>query len=466
MRRAIIRIDRLKGVIVDAAAARVLFEQHAIHTVKLGGSDLDGAYRGKRLPAEVFLQGAEQGFAQCDVIFGWDIAEDLVPNLRFTGWESGYPDIIALPDLSTLALVPWEPGVVSVICDFRMEDGSPVTISPRHVLQRVIARASAAGFDPFSALELEFRIFRETAASLRAKGWLNLEPLSPSNSCYSIWRSSVDDDVVGGLVRQLTAAGIPIEGYNREHGPGMYEVNMVYGPTLLAADRSMMFRDSIKQLCAQQGLTATFMAKWNDREDGCSGHIHQSLQQAGQNIFYDASSPHHLSPTLEHFTAGILATMPEFCALYAPNVNSYKRLVPGTWAPTTVTWGIETRTTSVRVVPGSSKSTRVETRTPGCDVNPYLGMAAALAAGLHGIEQQLPLPPRATGNAYELPPDVAPPLPRTLRDAVALFEQSALARDWFGADFVDHYVAMRRWDVAQYERVVTTWERERYFEMV
>ena len=452
---------------MDLAAARALFATNSIHTVKIGAADLDGAYRGKRLPAETFLDGAEDGFAQCDVIFGWDIAEDLVPDLRFTGWESGYPDIIAVPDLDTLAVVPWELGVASVVCDYRHEDGRPVAIAPRHVLGRVVERARALGYEPSTALELEFRLFRETAESLRAKGWENLQPLSPSNSCYSIWRASGDDAVLGQIVRQMAAYGIPMEGYNREHGPGMYEVNITYGPAMLSADRAMLFRNGVKEVCAQQGLTATFMAKWSDQEDGCSGHLHQSLwDAAGRNVFYDGGGEHHMSQTLRHYAAGVLRTMPEFLALYAPNVNSYKRFVSGTWAPTTVTWGVETRTTALRLVPGTAKSTRIETRTPGCDVNPYLGMAATLAAGLYGIERELEMPPRASGNAYELPPDVAPPLPRTLGEAIELFEHSELAREFFGAEFVDHYVAMRRWEVAQYNRVVGAWERERYFEMV
>ena len=452
---------------MDLSAARALFATHSIHTVKIGGADLDGAYRGKRIPAAIFLECFEQGFAQCDVIFGWDIAEELVPGLRFTGWESGYPDIIAVPDLETLAVVPWEPGVASVICDFRHEDGRAVSIAPRYVLKRVVERARSLGYTPSSALELEFRIFRETAESLRAKGWESLQPLSPSNSCYSIWRASGDDDVIGHIVRQMDAYGIPMEGYNREHGPGMYEVNIKYGPTLEAADRAMLFRNGVKELCTQRGLTATFMAKWNDKEDGCSGHIHQSLWDGeGRNLFFDAHKEHHFSEALHHVAAGVLATMPEFTALYAPNANSYKRFVSGTWAPTTVTWGVETRTTALRLVPGSAQSTRLETRTPGCDVNPYLGMAAVLAGGLHGLEQRLELPPRAQGNAYELPPEVAPPLPRTLGEAIELFARGALAREFFGDDFVDHYVAMRRWEVTQYNRVVGAWERERYLEMV
>lgn len=452
---------------MDLSAARELFDTHDIHTVKIGGSDLDGAYRGKRVPAAAFLDGAAGGFAQCDVIFGWDIAEDLVPNLRFTGWESGYPDIIAVPDLATLVPVPWEPGVASAICDYRHEDGRPVEIAPRHVLARVIGRARAAGYEPSTALELEFCLFRETAASLRAKNWEDLQPLSPSNSCYSIWRASADDDIVGHIVRQMIDYGIPMEGYNREHGPGMYEANIAYGPALLSADRAMLFRNGVKELCARMGVSATFMAKWNDRRDGCSGHIHQSLWDgAGRNLFYDASGDHHLSGALRHYAAGVLATMPEFTALYAPNVNSYKRFVAGTWAPTSVTWGVETRTTAVRLVPGGAGSARVELRTPGCDVNPYLGMAAALAGGLHGLAQGLELPPAARGNAYALSAAEAPPLPRTLGEAIELFAASKLARDYFGDLFVDHYMAMRRWEVAQYNRVVGAWERERYFEMV
>jgi glutamine synthetase len=444
-----------------------VIKEHTIHTVKIGIPDMDGVYRGKRVPVSNFLDGMEGGFAQCDVLFGWDIAEDLIPNLKFTGWDTGYPDVWMKPDLSTFSPVTWEDGVAQVVCDFVGEHGELIPISPRAVLKRVLERAAARGYRVELALELEFRIFRETQASLRAKNWRDLTPISPTNSCYSIHRASGDDFLLGTIMRQMNAAGIPIEGYNREHGPGMYEMNLHHATGVLAADQAMLFRNGIKEMCLQHEMTACFMAKWNHDQDGSSGHLHQSLwDKAGNNIFYDASAPHHISEAMQQYAAGVLKLLPDFLAMYAPNINSYKRYIVGTWAPTTATWGYETRTTALRVVPGSPKATRLENRAPGADTNPYLAMAASLAAGLYGLEHKLELPPPARRNAYELSEEEAPPLPRTLEQAIERFNKSDLARECFGEDFVDLYVAMRRWEVDRYNRVVDEWQRERYLEMI
>jgi glutamine synthetase len=453
---------------MDEARVRGLIDDRGIETIKLGGPDLDGAFRGKRMPVRMFLAGLEHGFAQCDVIFGWDIAEDLVPDLRFTGFESGYPDIIARPDLSTFRVVPWEENVASVVCDYTDEHGAPTAVSPRHVLNRVLDRAADQGYRLELAAELEFRVLRETAQSLRAKQWDNLEPLSPSNSCYSIHRATGDDFIFARIRKMMEEHGIVIEGYNREHGPGMYEMNLHHATGVAAADQTMLFRSGVKEMCQQEGLTATFMAKWNDKEDGDSGHLHQSLWTAdgAENLFYDPEADHRLSAAARRYAAGLLTTLPEFCALYAPNINSYKRYVSGTWAPTSVTWGVETRTTAIRMVPGSATSTRIENRVPGSDVNPYLGLAATAAAGLYGIERKLTLPPPVRGNAYALSAAEARPLPRTLSEAIELFAASETAKEWFGETFVEHFAAMRRWEVQQYNRVVDRWQRERYLEMI
>lgn len=447
---------------------RSLIAERGVDTVKLGGADLDGIFRGKRVPADEFVAGLRDGFAQCDVIFGWDIAEDLVPDLRFTGWESGYPDIIAHPDLDTFRIVPWEERVGTVVCDYTDIEGRPTAIAPRQVLRRVLDRAAAMGYTVELALELEFRIFREDQRSLRAKRWLDLEPLSPSNSCYSVHRATGDDFILGRIRRMMEDHGIPIEGYNREHGPGMYEMNIRHVAGLEAADRIILFRNGVKEMCMQEGLTASFMAKWSDAEDGNSGHLHQSLWTIddGNNAFHDPAGDHRFSQAARHYAAGVLQLLPEFCAMYASNINSYKRYVTGTWAPTGVTWGVETRTTALRMVPGSARSTRIENRVPGSDTNPYLAMAASVASGLHGIERELALPPAARGNAYALGAEEAPPLPRTLQEATERLAASDLAREYFGEAFVEHMVAMRRWEVARYNRVVDQWQRERYLEMI
>jgi glutamine synthetase len=451
----------------ERARVEQLISEQRIDTVKIGGPDFDGVYRGKRVPADVFLDGLEHGIAQGDVLFGWDIDEQLVPGLRFTNWNSGYADMRMVPDLATFRPVPWEQDAASVVCDFTTEAGEPVAVAPRQVLRRVLQRAERLGYRAELALELEFRIYREDQRSLRTKRWHDLEPLSPTTSCYSLHRSTGDEFILAKLRRMMEAHGVPIEGYNREHGPGMYEMNLRHAAGLEAADRAMLFRNGVKELCLLEGLTASFMAKPSQAEDGCSGHLHQSLWDGdGRNAFFDAEAEHGLSSAAHSYVAGLLAAMPELVALFAPNINSYKRFIPGSWAPTVAAWGIETRTPSLRMITGSPGATRLENRVPGADVNPYLGMAASLAAGLHGIERGLTPPPPVRANAYELPVDVAPPLPRTLAEAIERLEASQLAREWFGEDFVADYVTMRRWEVDRYNRVVTAWERERYLEMI
>ncbi len=449
----------------DRERVEQIIEEHSVDTVKIGGPDYDGVYRGKRLPVDVFLDGIEHGYAQGDVLFGWDIAEDLVPGLRFTNWDTGYADLRMLPDLATFRPVPWEPGVAAVICDFLTEDGAPVEVAPRTVLRRVLDRAAAMGYRAELAIELEFRIWREDQRSLREKRWRDLTPLSPTTSCYSLARATGDEFIVGRLRRQMDAHGVPIEGYNREHGEGMYEMNLRHAPGLEAADRALLFRSGVKELCALEGLTASFMAKPFTEEDGNSGHLHQSLwTPTGESVFYDPAAEQHLSATFRSYIAGVLRTLPEFMALYAPNINSYKRFVAGSWAPTVAAWGVETRTPSLRAITGSPRATHLENRVPGSDVNPYLAMAATLAGGLHGIEQRLTPPPAVRSNAYDLPEDLAPRLPRTLAAAVERFESSALARAWFGDAFVDDYVTMRRWELDRHHAVVSEWERARYFD--
>ncbi|MDP9236420.1 MAG: glutamine synthetase family protein [Chloroflexota bacterium] len=442
--------------------------EHGVETVKIGTPDMDGAYRGKRVSARQFLASCDgAGFAQCDVIFGWDIAQDVIaaPKLAVGSADTGFADVLLRPDLATFRIVPWEPGTAAVVCDAYGEHGAMLPQSPRTVLRRVIARAAEHGFSAKMAVELEMRIFREDQESLREKRYRDLRPLNPGLNCYSISHASIDDDVVGGLRRYMDAYGIEVEGYGREHGEGMYEMNLRYAGALEAADRGMLFKSGAKEVLAQSGCVPTFMAKYSDTTDGCSGHIHQSLWRDGDtSAFWDVSAEHGMSPVLRAYIAGALDTLPELLALYAPNINSYKRFVSGSWAPTAATWGIDNRTSSLRAITGDEHSVRLENRVPGADVNPYLGFAACLAGGLSGIERGLTLPPPMQGNVYESAG--LTPLPRTLDEAIGLFDASAIARDFLGDAFVDHYVAMRRWEIEKHRRAVTEWERARYFEQV
>lgn len=461
---------------MDIAKIEDLIKEGKVEYIKIGAPDMEGVFRGKRVASKFFLGSLEDGFAQCDVLFGWDIAENVLPNLKFSNWERGFADVVMKPDLNTFADVPWEDNVASCVCDLWSEHGDPVTISPRYLLSTLVERARSLGFEPLAASELEFRFFRENQMSLRDKDFgPNLTPLNPGMNCYAISQASADDHLLGRIARMMRDHGVEIEGYNREHGPGMYEMNIRYANALTAADRTMLFKTGVKEICHQMGLTACFMAKWNDQEDGSSGHSHMSLwdRNMERNLFWDDDAEGHMSPLMRHFLAGILDKLPEFMSLYAPVINSYKRYIEGTWAPLNTTWGMDNRTCSVRVINNSKRAIRLENRVPGADANFYLVFSAMLASGLYGVEQQLELPVRLEGNAYDPATVTAAiergqikPLARNLTAATNLLEQSEVAREYLGADFVEHFVATRRWEVKEYEKAVTNWDRRRYLELI
>ena len=461
---------------MDVADVKQIIESGKVEYVKIGAADIEGVFRGKRVAAKYFLNALEDGFPQCDVIYGWDIAEVVLPNLKFSNWEHGFSDIVMKPDLSTFAMVPWEENVASCVCDLWTEHGDPVTISPRYVLQKVVERARSMGFETAAAAELEFRFFRENQVSLREKDFgPNLTPLNPGFNCYSISQSSADDHLLGRIARMMRDTGIEIEGYNREHGPGMYEMNLRYDHAVGAGDKTMLFKTGVKEICYQMGLSATFMAKWNDQEDGSSGHSHMSLwdRNGGRNLFWEEGAGDHMSQLMRYFLAGVLDKLPEFMALYAPVINSYKRYVEGTWAPLNTTWGMDNRTCAVRIINNGKNAIRIENRVPGADANFYLVFAGTLASGLYGIEHQLPLPERLDGNAYDeatiaraIERGHIRALARNLTAATDLLERSDLAREYLGEDFVEHFVATRRWEVKEYDKAVTNWDRHRYFELI
>ncbi len=461
---------------MDIAAIQQLIADGKVEYVKVGAPDIEGVYRGKRVASRFFLDSLADGFAQCDVLFGWDIAENVLPNLAFSNWARGFADIVMKPDLSTFTTVPWEENVASCICDLWTEHGEPVTISPRSILRTLVERARSMGYEPMAASELEFRFFREDQVSLREKDFgPGLTPLNPGMNCYVISQASADDQLLGRIARMMRDYGVEVEGYNREHGPGMYEMNIHYADALTAADSTMLFKTGVKEICHQMGLSATFMAKWHDQEDGSSGHSHMSLwdRKLAQNVFWDDAAEKHMSTTMRHFLAGVLQKLPEFMVLYAPVINSYKRYREGTWAPLNTTWGMDNRTCAVRIINNGRRAVRIENRVPGADANFYLVFSAMLASGLYGIEQKLELPRQLVGNAYDaaavasaLAEGHIQPLARNLTDATQLFERSEVAKEFLGADFVEHFSATRRWEVQEYEKAVTNWDRRRYFELV
>jgi glutamine synthetase len=449
----------------DVERLRGWLEERQVRKAKIGAFDVDGVWRGKYVSLEKLLSAAKGGLGFCDVVFGWDLADELYDNAKVTGWHTGYPDARAVVDLSTARVIPWEPDTAAFILDFVNPDGSPFEPSPRQLLQRIGRRARALGFLPRVGSEYEYFLFRETPQSLREKGFRELATLSPGMFGYSWLRSSASAGLVHALIDGLDAFGVPVEGMHTETGPGVYETAVLYDDLERAADKSALFKTAVKEICARHGVTACFMAKWNASLPGCSGHLHQSLWDVGGTVnrFHDPSAPDGASATLRHYVGGQIALMPELTALYWPNVNSYKRSVENTWAPTTATWGVENRTCAIRVIGDSPKSMRVEYRQPGADVNPYVAMAASLAAGLWGIENEVEPPAACAGNGYAAD---AAPLPRNLKDAVELLRRSERAREILGEGFVDHYLRTRDWEVRKFERAVTTWELERYLELV
>ncbi len=440
--------------------------EKGVEKAKIGAFDVDGVWRGKYVSLEKLVSAAKGGLGFCDVVFGWDLADDLYDNAKVTGWHTGYPDAHAIVDPATARVIPWEPDTAALILDFVNADGSPFEPSPRQLLRRVGRRARALGFLPRFGSEYEYFIFRETPQSLREKGFRDLTPLSPGMFGYSWLRSSAHAGLVHAIIDGCNAYGIPVEGMHTETGPGVYETAVLYDDLEPAADKSALFKTAVKEICARQGVTACFMAKWNPKLPGCSGHVHQSLWdlEGARNVFHDPAEAEGMSATLRHYVGGQIALMPELTALYWPTINSYKRSVENTWAPTTATWGRENRTCAIRIIGDDPKSTRVEYRQLGADMNPYIGMAVSLAAGLWGIEHRTEPPPPCTGNGYD--DRAAAPLPRSLKDAVALLKRSETARELLGDAFVDHFVRTREWEVRQFERAVTTWELERYLEII
>ncbi len=451
---------------MDLKAIQDLLIEHGITKIKVGGFDIDGVLRGKYISREKFDSAVENGLGFCDVIFGWDSSDVLYDNVSVTGWHTGYPDALARIDLSTFRLIPWESGTALLLVDYFDQKGNPLSFSPREVLRRVVENARGMGFEPEVAAEFEFFLFREDSHSIRGKHYRDLIPLSPGMFGYSIQRTGVHSELAHAILDSMRDFGIELEGFHTETGPGVYETAIKHDSALAAADKAALFKSGVKQIAARHGLIATFMAKWNHDLPGASGHLHQSLwdRERTRNLFHDPQCPHGVSSVMRNYLAGQLKLMPEFTAFACPTVNSYKRLVPGVWAPTNATWGIDNRTVALRAVLGPTpKSVRVEYRLAGADISPHLAIAASLASGLYGIDHRLEPPDPVRGNAYEAD---APPLPSSLDEAARLLRGSTAARELLGEEFVDHYVRTREWEVRQHQRAVTNWELERYFEII
>jgi len=436
--------------------------------VKVAVSDIDGVLRGKYIHKEKFYSAAEGGFGFCDVVFGWDAMDVTYDNTTLTGWHKGFPDAVARLDLGTFRTVPWDGGVPFFLGEFiEIKDGKeqPLPICPRQVLKRVLKRAEKLGVMPMCGMEFEWFNFRETPQSWADKKGVAPTTLTPGMFGYSMLRANANREFFTALMLELADFGIPIEGLHTETGPGVYEVAILFSEALEAADRAILFKTASKEIGARFGIMPSFMAKWSAQYPGCSGHIHQSLSDGKKNLFHDSKGKHGISKLFESYLAGQVGVLMEMAPMFWPTINSYKRLVDGFWAPVKPTWGIDNRTASFRVIPGSPKSTRLETRCPGADVNPYLAMAAVLAAGIHGVEKNLKLSAKPI-HGTNVGAENIPRAPRTLIETTRIFRESQVARDFFGDEFVDHFAATREWEWRQWLDAVTDWELKRYFEII
>jgi glutamine synthetase len=425
-----------------------LLGRHGIETVILAGADTHGIMRGKRVPIAELDRAVKHGVALSEVI--WALPVDEVEPVRrppeHTGYfpRDGYPDMLAVPDLDTARIVPWHDDTALVLCDFVDPDGDAIPVSPRAVLRSVVQRARSMGLEPILGVELEFYLLRETPRSVLAKRPSQLVAADERPSVYGVVAGSRHEPFAGAVRDTLRDYGLAVEACNPESGPGQFEINLRAAPALRAADEAFLLKSAVKEIAAREGMLATFMAKPRSDWPGSSCHLHLSLRDGTPS-------------TVRHFIGGLLAGMAELTALLAPTPNSYRRFVPYSWAATTVTWGMDNRSAAVRAL-----ATRVEHRQAGADANPYLAAAAALAAGLDGVQRTCEPPPPTDGDVYARPD--APRLPVTLAEATDLLERSALARDWLGDDLVEHCVAMRRAELAAQAAAVTDWETSRYLE--
>lgn len=435
--------------------------------VKFAFADIDGILRGKVIHLDKFIAGLDSGYGFCDVAFGWDSGDMLNTDIDVTGWHSGFPDQQCFIDISTMRFIPWQDDIPFFLADFSQIKQGAADVCPRSLLRKIRAKCTDMGFHAEFAQEFEWFNFYENSDSVSEKHYRNLKPLSSGMFGYSTLRASQHSEYYYDLFDELTKFGVQLEGLHTETGPGVYEAAIIHDEVLAAADKAVLLKASIKELAAKHGLMATFMAKWNEHLPGCSGHIHQSLWdlQRESNLFFDEVDPENMSELLKNYIAGQLYCLPYIMPFYAPTVNSYKRLIEGTWAPTTASWGIDNRTTALRVINQSRKSTRLETRIPGSDVNPYLALAASLASGLYGIENKIPLYISPTkGNAYEQV-DMEK-LPTNLYEATMIMSKSPLPLELFGPAFVNHFSKTRLWECKQQSRYVSDWELKRYFEII
>ncbi|MEH0153709.1 glutamine synthetase [Limibacter armeniacum] len=445
---------------------RELMIRHTSPKVKIAVADMDGILRGKVVSKEKFLSILEKGFGFCDVIFGWDASDELYEKTKVTGWHTGFPDAPANVDVNTFREIPWDSHTPFFLADFSKSDTFS-EVCPRTLLKKLREETLSDGFQPIFSQEFEWFNFSETPSSLIEKDFQDLIPITPGMFGYSILRSSYKSAYFNQLFEDLSNIRVPLEGLHTETGPGVYEAAIQATDILEAADRAVLFKTSVKEIAFQHEIIASFMARWNKNLPGCSGHVHQSLwdTECKRNLFYDPNGRHKMSKLMNSYLAGQMRYLPELLPLCAPTTNSYKRLVEGYWAPTTINWGIDNRTTSFRVLPQGESASRIETRIVGSDTNPYLAMSACLAAGLYGIRNDLSLEQELIkGNGYE--DKEGRKLASSLEEATTIFRNSEVAHELLGETFVHHFAMSREWEAQQYNADDPRWELRRYFEII
>lgn len=444
--------------------ARELIQSLKPSHIKVGIFDIDGILRGKYMSREKFLSALDKGFGFCDVVLGWDMRDQLYDNTRYTGWHSGYPDapVRILP--SSCRTMPLENDDLFFLAEFT---GDAEQICPRGLLRRVLARGEKMGLKALAGFEYEFFVFNESSESIREKAYQNLNAMAPAEFGYSVIRNSVHDSTYHNILNLSEKMDFPLEGLHEETGPGVLEAAISYDEALEAADKASLFKTFTKIAMQKENKMATFMARWNDELPGQSGHIHLSLTDLlGEALFYDQSQANDMSELMQHFVAGQQQLMPQLLSMIAPTINSYRRLVPGYWAPTDASVGVDNRTCAIRIIPGDKNSHRLEYRIGAADANPYIILAAVIASGLWGIENKAKLGPMVEGNAYQQTFPEEQKLPETLWQSAQALKTSAMARDYFGDEFVDHFVATREWEVREYRKHISQWELDRYFEII
>jgi glutamine synthetase len=434
---------------------RTAVDEGTVDTVLLCIADMEGRLQGKRLTAGHFLdEVTEHGAEGCNYLLAVDVDMNTVDGYEMSSWARGYGDFVMKPDFDTLRAVPWHEGTVMLMADLAWEDGSDVVASPRQILRRQLARLAERGWRATAGTELEFIVFNDSYEQAWQKGYRDLDPANLYNVDYSMLGTARVEPLIRRIRNSMTGAGMRVENSKGECNFGQHEINFHWDEALATADNHAIYKNGAKEIAAQEGMSITYMAKLDERE-GNSCHIHCSVaHEGGGNVFADDRT------TFQRFVAGQLACLRDLTLFFAPHVNSYKRFVPGSFAPTAVAWGKDNRTCSMRVV-GHGQGLRVENRLPGADVNPYLALAAMVAAGLHGIENELELEPVFEGNAYE---SDKPRVPHTLYAARDLFEGSGVARSAFGDDVVEHYLNRARIELEAHEAAVTDWEKFRGFE--